>query len=70
MLNKQDAYQGAHFFFMPLPADDSLQRQPNISRAREDLSDVQPQVQLEQCLQKTICYFGQLPADAESTPPQ
>ena len=70
MLNKQDAYQGADFVFMPLPADDPLQRQPNISRDRECLNDVQPQVQLEQCLQKTICYFGQLPADAESTPPQ
>ena len=55
---------------MPLPAGDPPQRQPNISRAREYLNDWQPQVQLEQGLQKTIAYFYQLLADPEGTPAQ
>jgi UDP-glucuronate decarboxylase len=46
--------------FRPLPADDPLQRQPNISLAREKLGGWQPQVQLEQGLQKTIAYFDTL----------
>lgn len=46
--------------FMPLPTDDPMQRQPNISRAREHLNDWQPQVQLDQGLQKSIAYFDQL----------
>ena len=46
--------------FMPLPSDDPMQRQPNITRAREHLNDWQPQVQLDQGLQKTIAYFDQL----------
>ena len=46
--------------FLPLPSDDPMQRKPNISRAREHLNDWQPQVQLEQGLQKTIAYFDQL----------
>ncbi|MBK6322414.1 MAG: SDR family oxidoreductase [Burkholderiales bacterium] len=46
--------------FMPLPADDPLQRQPDISRARAYLNDWQPQVQLQQGLVKTIAYFDQL----------
>jgi UDP-glucuronate decarboxylase len=37
-----------------------MQRQPNIGRAREHLNDWQPQVQLDQGLQKTIAYFDQL----------
>jgi UDP-glucuronate decarboxylase len=46
--------------FMPLPSDDPMQRQPNITRARQHLNDWQPQVQLEQGLQTTIAYFDQL----------
>ncbi|OYU12425.1 MAG: NAD-dependent dehydratase [Comamonadaceae bacterium PBBC1] len=46
--------------FMPLPSDDPMQRQPNITRAREHLNDWQPQIQLDQGLQKTIAYFDQL----------
>jgi len=46
--------------FMPLPADDPLQRKPDISRARAYLNDWQPQVQLQQGLVKTIAYFDQL----------
>jgi UDP-glucuronate decarboxylase len=55
--------------FRPLPADDPMQRQPDISRARVHLNDWQPQVQLEQGLQKTIRYFDRLlSADAAPSP--
>ena len=46
--------------FMPLPADDPLQRQPDISRARAYLNDWQPQVQLQQGLVKTPPHFAHL----------
>jgi UDP-glucuronate decarboxylase len=46
--------------FLPLPSDDPMQRQPHIGRAQEYLKDWQPQVQLQQGLQKTIAYFDQL----------
>jgi UDP-glucuronate decarboxylase len=46
--------------YHPLPADDPLQRQPNISRAQEWLNQWQSQVQLQEGLQKTIAYFDQL----------
>ncbi len=46
--------------FRPLPADDPLQRKPNISRAKEQLNNWQPQVQLQEGLQKTIAYFDAL----------
>ena len=40
----------------PLPSDDPKQRQPNIEQAKAVL-DWQPQVQLEEGLDKTIAYF-------------
>jgi UDP-glucuronate decarboxylase len=40
----------------PLPADDPVQRQPDISIAREKL-DWEPTIQLKEGLQKTIAYF-------------
>jgi UDP-glucuronate decarboxylase len=43
--------------FKPLPADDPLQRRPDINLARERLGNWQPLVQLEQGLKKTIDYF-------------
>jgi UDP-glucuronate decarboxylase len=46
--------------YQPLPADDPLQRQPNIQRAQAQLNNWQPQVQLQAGLQKTIAYFDQL----------
>ena len=46
--------------YQPLPADDPMQRQPNISRAKNHLNDWQPKVQLHEGLQKTITYFDQL----------
>jgi UDP-glucuronate decarboxylase len=47
----------------PLPVDDPMQRQPNISRA-QDLLDRQPRVPLEQGLVKTIEYFDRLLSDS------
>lgn len=44
----------------PLPADDPMQRQPNIRCAKKYLNDWQPQVQLEEGLKKTIAYFDDL----------
>jgi UDP-glucuronate decarboxylase len=42
--------------FQPLPEDDPMQRQPNISVARKVLG-WEPKVQLEEGLVKTINYF-------------
>jgi len=42
--------------FKPLPSDDPIQRQPNISMAKEKLG-WEPTVQLEAGLNKTIAYF-------------
>ncbi len=44
--------------FMPLPADDPKQRQPDIAYARQELG-WQPTVQLEDGLKKTIAYFDE-----------
>ncbi|MFK7976792.1 MAG: UDP-glucuronic acid decarboxylase family protein [Halioglobus sp.] len=49
--------------FRPLPSDDPLQRQPNISQAKATLN-WEPTIQLEQGLQKTIAYFERLRASA------
>lgn len=46
--------------FRPLPADDPMQRQPDISRAREYLGGWEPKVRLEEGLTKTINYFESL----------
>jgi UDP-glucuronate decarboxylase len=43
--------------FRPLPSDDPLQRQPDISKAGSILNGWSPKVQLEEGLQKTIHYF-------------
>lgn len=45
--------------FMPLPADDPSQRQPDITLAR-DILGWEPTVQLKQGLLETIAYFDQL----------
>ena len=42
--------------FMPLPQDDPKQRQPDITKAKAELS-WEPKVQLRQGLEKTIAYF-------------
>lgn len=43
--------------FEPLPQDDPKKRQPDISRAKQYLNNWQPEVPLEQGLEKTIAYF-------------
>lgn len=43
--------------FKPLPADDPLQRQPDITLAREKLDGWEPKVGLEEGLKRTIDYF-------------
>jgi UDP-glucuronate decarboxylase len=46
--------------FKPLPKDDPMQRQPNISRAGELLDGWAPQIELAEGLQRTIEYFDEL----------
>lgn len=43
--------------FKPLPADDPIQRQPDISIAKKVLKNWEPNIQLEEGLEKTIEYF-------------
>ncbi|MCZ4695111.1 SDR family NAD-dependent epimerase/dehydratase [Ancylomarina euxinus] len=43
-----------------LPMDDPLQRQPDISLAKEKLNNWEPKIQLEEGLTKTISYFSKL----------
>lgn len=45
--------------YRPLPADDPMQRRPDITLARE-LLDWEPRVQLREGLTRTIAYFDQL----------
>ena len=49
--------------FMPLPADDPLQRKPDISLAQVKL-DWQPKVQINDGLVQTIAYFDELLKEA------
>ena len=46
--------------FKPLPADDPMQRQPDITRARERLGGWKPTVPLDEGLKHTIAYFDAL----------
>ena len=46
--------------FLPLPQDDPISRQPDISLAKEILDGWSPQVPLETGLKKTIAYFENL----------
>lgn len=43
--------------FEKLPMDDPMQRQPDISLAKERLNNWTPSIQLEEGLIKTISYF-------------
>lgn len=45
---------------LALPQDDPTQRQPNISLAKKELNDWQPEIQLKEGLEKTIIYFDKL----------
>ncbi len=44
---------------MPLPSDDPMQRQPDITLAKKELG-WEPKIQLEEGLIKTIAYFDSL----------
>jgi UDP-glucuronate decarboxylase len=46
--------------FQPLPPDDPVQRQPDISLAKEILGGWNPKVDLQTGLEKTITYFDHL----------
>ena len=50
----------SEIIFKPLPADDPLQRKPDISMARELLNDWKPRIDLENGLSNTIEYFKHL----------
>lgn len=54
--------------FKDLPEDDPMQRKPDNTLAREKL-DWEPQIQLEQGLEKTITYFKPLVSKASSLIP-
>lgn len=45
---------------LPLPQDDPMQRQPDISLAKKKLDGWEPQVGLREGLEKTIAYFDHL----------
>ncbi|MFC0604085.1 UDP-glucuronic acid decarboxylase family protein [Winogradskyella pulchriflava] len=46
--------------YMPLPQDDPMQRQPDISLAKKELNNWEPKVQLREGLKYTIEYFDGL----------
>ena len=43
--------------YLPLPADDPMQRQPDISLAKKELNGWEPKVKLDEGLELTIPYF-------------
>jgi UDP-glucuronate decarboxylase len=47
----------SNIVYLPLPADDPLQRQPGISLAKKELNGWSPVVALEEGLNYTIQYF-------------
>ena len=47
----------SELIFKPLPEDDPVQRQPDISAARRKLDGWEPKVALEDGLKKTVAYF-------------
>jgi UDP-glucuronate decarboxylase len=51
----------SEIIYQPLPADDPLQRQPNISLAKEKLG-WEPKLSLEHGLERTIAYFRKIVA--------
>ena len=57
---------GSKIEFKPLPGDDPLQRQPDISQAKSTL-DWQPGIELREGLVHTIGYFEQLLAETGAT---
>jgi len=54
--------------YQPLPSDDPMQRNPDISLAKKEL-DWEPKIQLEEGLGKTIAYFDGLLSSVEDDSP-
>jgi len=50
----------SNIIYEPLPEDDPVQRQPDISLARKELDNWSPKVELREGLIKTIAYFEEL----------
>lgn len=46
--------------YLPLPKDDPIQRQPNITLAKKMLDGWTPNIELDEGLKKTIVYFDNL----------
>jgi UDP-glucuronate decarboxylase len=46
--------------YMPLPQDDPMQRQPDISLAKKELNGWEPKIHLREGLNQTIAYFDNL----------
>jgi UDP-glucuronate decarboxylase len=46
--------------FRPLPSDDPMQRQPDITLAKQHLENWEPKIELEFGLSKTIAYFDSI----------
>ncbi|WP_426431360.1 UDP-glucuronic acid decarboxylase family protein [Winogradskyella sp. HB-48] len=46
--------------YLPLPEDDPMQRQPDISLAKKELGDWEPKVNLREGLKSTINFFDEL----------
>lgn len=51
---------GSKIIYKPLPQDDPIQRQPDISLARDILNGWEPRIVLEDGLRRTIDYFDRL----------
>jgi UDP-glucuronate decarboxylase len=58
---------GSKLVFRPLPTDDPMQRQPDITLARSKLG-WEPTVQLDEGLRRTIAYFEELLSLGSRTP--
>jgi UDP-glucuronate decarboxylase len=50
----------SNLVYLPLPADDPLQRQPDITLAKEKLNNWEPNIQLKEGLKHTVAYFDDL----------
>ena len=56
----------SEIIYLPLPKDDPIQRNPDISYAKEILDNWEPTTQLELGLEKTIHYFDKLLKEDQS----
>jgi UDP-glucuronate decarboxylase len=53
--------------YMPLPQDDPMQRQPDISLAKKELNGWEPKIHLREGLTHTIAYFDALLKEEKAT---